>query len=355
EENYYLVRVSQLAQLEQEKTEEKGKIAEKQTELTQAFTAVEEGIAQSLRLLQEGEGQLREMHQVKTSVQEQISVLAEEIKKYTCLLREKEEKRHQLEVQQSKLETAWEATERRLQEQYNLSVEEAQARGKVLENQQKSLEKITWLKVEINKLGEVNLGAIEEYSRLKERLDFLQIQVQDMAEAKKRLEVVISEMDQIMARKFKETYVQVNQAFREVFVQLFGGGRAELVLCEPDYLLETGVEIIVQPPGKKTQNLSLLSGGERALTAIALLMAMLKVRPSPFCVLDEIESNLDEANVQRFADLLSDFAKETQFIVISHRKGTMEAAHVLYGVTMEETGVSRLVSVKLEDVEKEAS
>lgn len=355
EENYYLVRVSQLAQLEQEKTEEKGKIAEKQTELTQAFTAVEEGIAQSLRLLQEGEGQLREMHQVKTSVQEQISALAEEIKKYTCLLREKEEKRHQLEVQQSKLETAWEATERRLQEQYNLSVEEAQARGKVLENRQKSLEKITWLKVEINKLGEVNLGAIEEYSRLKERLDFLQIQVQDMAEAKKRLEVVISEMDQIMVRKFKETYVQVNQAFREVFVQLFGGGRAELVLCEPDYLLETGVEIIVQPPGKKTQNLSLLSGGERALTAIALLMAMLKVRPSPFCVLDEIESNLDEANVQRFADLLSDFAKETQFIVISHRKGTMEAAHVLYGVTMEETGVSRLVSVKLEDVEKEAS
>ena len=171
----------------------------------------------------------------------------------------------------------------------------------------------------------------------------------------KRLELVIKEMDQIMARRFKETYGLVNEAFKEIFIRLFGGGKAELVLSEPENLLETGVEIIAQPPGKKTENLSLLSGGERALTAISLLMAMLKVRPSPFCVLDEIESHLDEANVQRFTELLRSFAKDRQFIVISHRKATMEAAHVLYGVTMEETGVSRLISVKLEDVEQEAS
>ena len=175
-----------------------------------------------------------------------------------------------------------------------------------------------------------------------------------MTEAKTRLEMVIREMDQIMAKRFKETFEQVNEAFKKVFVELFGGGKAELVLSEPSQLLETGVEIMVQPR-EKTQHLSLLSGGERALTAIALLMAILQVRPSPFCVLDEIESNLDEANVYRFADLLRDFAQKTQFIVISHRKGTMEAADVLYGVTMAETGVSRLVSVKLEDAQKDAS
>jgi chromosome segregation protein len=355
EENYYLSRLAQLAQLEEESHEEEQKIKQKKTELAESFLAVEEGIAHSLRLLQAWEGQLQEMRQVKVNVQGQIGALTEEIKKYTDLLRKKEEKRHQLQLQQSKLDTAWEAAERRLQEQYNLTVEEAREKGTILENRQKSLERITWLKVEINKLGEVNLGAIEEYARLKERLDFLHLQIQDMCEAKKRLEVVIAEMDQIMARKFKETYVRVDQAFKEVFVQLFGGGRAELVLCEPDCPLETGIEIIAQPPGKKTQNLSLLSGGERALTAIALLMAMLKVRPSPFCVLDEIESNLDETNVNRFADLLCSFAEKTQFIVISHRKGTMEVGHALYGVTMEETGVSRLVSVKLEDAQKEAS
>lgn len=355
EEQYYLERLSQLAQAEQEKQKESENIKQKEVELTQASVKVEEQIAQSLCLLQDLEGQLQEMRQGKENVKELISELSQEVKKYSSLLREKEEKQHHWQLQQSKLETTWEAGVRRLQEQYNLTIEEALTRGKLLGNRQKTLERITWLKLEIDKLGEVNLGAIEEYSRLKERLDFLNVQVNDMLEAKKRLELVIKEMDQIMARRFKETYGLVNEAFKEIFIRLFGGGKAELVLSEPENLLETGVEIIAQPPGKKTENLSLLSGGERALTAISLLMAMLKVRPSPFCVLDEIESHLDEANVQRFTELLRSFAKDRQFIVISHRKATMEAAHVLYGVTMEETGVSRLISVKLEDVEQEAS
>lgn len=355
EEQYYLERLSQLTQSTQEKSAESENNQQKEGELAHLYASVEAEIAKSLSLLQELESQLQEMRQGKENVKELINDLNEEVKKSALSLREKEEKIHQLQLQQSKLETAGEAAERRLQEQYNLTIEEALDKGKLLESRQKSLDRITLLKVEIDKLGEVNLGAIEEYIRLKERLEFLSTQVLDMTEAKKRLEVVIKEMDQIMARKFKETFVLVNEAFKGVFVQLFGGGKADLVLCEPDNLLETGVEIVAQPPGKKTENLSLLSGGERALTAIALLMAMLKVKPSPFCVLDEIESNLDEFNVQRFADLLRDFAAEMQFIVISHRKGTMEAADVLYGVTMEETGVSRLVSVKLEDAEKEAS
>ncbi len=356
EENYHRTRLAQLEQELQEKTEEKQQNGEKETEYEQAMHEAEEGIANSLKILRALEAELDDKREDKQNVQELMGGLAQEIKKYTYLLHEKEEKIHQLQIQQSKWESALEATERRLTEQYGLTITEAQKMAIVLpDSRKKIMERIAFLKVEIQELGEVNLGAIEEYGRLKERLDFLNTQVQDMSEAKARLEVVIGEMDQIMARRFKETFEQVNEAFKTTFVSLFGGGRAELVLEDPSRLLETGVEIMAQPPGKKNQNLSILSGGERALTAIALLMAMLQVHPSPFCVLDEIESNLDEANVNRFADLLRDFACKTQFIVISHRKGTMEAADVLYGITMEETGVSRLVSVRLEDAQKDAS
>ena len=144
---------------------------------------------------------------------------------------------------------------------------------------------------------------------------------------------------------------QIREQFKKVFVKLFGGGRADLILSDPDNMLETGIDIVAQPPGKKLQNLQLLSGGEKALTAIALLFAIIHVRPVPFCVLDEVEAALDEANVSRFASYLREFADQTQFIVVTHRKGTMEEADVLYGVTMEEDGVSKLVSVRLEDGE----
>ncbi|HHZ16485.1 MAG TPA: chromosome segregation protein SMC [Clostridia bacterium] len=356
EKNYHEQRLLQLEQELQEKAMEAENSVQKVSELEQAYQEAEKGIATCLRRLRELEAEQGEKREDKLKVQELMDELTAEIKKIAYLLHEKEEKLHQLELQRSKWESSLEAAERRLTEQFQLTLAEAQTREIMLPgNRKKCLERIALLKAELQELGEVNLGAIDEYNRLRERLDFLEKQVNDMTEAKTRLEMVIREMDQIMAKRFKETFEQVNEAFKKVFVELFGGGKAELVLSEPSQLLETGVEIMVQPPGKKTQHLSLLSGGERALTAIALLMAILQVRPSPFCVLDEIESNLDEANVYRFADLLRDFAQKTQFIVISHRKGTMEAADVLYGVTMAETGVSRLVSVKLEDAQKDAS
>lgn len=155
-----------------------------------------------------------------------------------------------------------------------------------------------------------------------------------------------------MARRFEETFTAVRKQFGSVFSQLFGGGRAELKLTDPEHMLTTGIEIIAQPPGKKLQNLGLLSGGERALTAIALLFSILKVRPVPFCIMDEVEAALDEANVYRFSRYLKQFSEETQFIVITHRKGTMEEADVLYGVTMQESGVSKLVSVRLEETKE---
>jgi chromosome segregation protein len=186
---------------------------------------------------------------------------------------------------------------------------------------------------------------------LRERFDFLSSQHHDLLEAKKSLYDVIKEMDDEMAKRFTATFEEIRSYFGRVFTRLFGGGRADLLLSDPKNPLETGVEIVAQPPGKKLQNLQLLSGGERALTAIALLFAILHVKPVPFCVLDEVEAALDEANVSRFAEYLREFSEQTQFIVVTHRKGTMEEADVLYGVAMEEGGVSKLVSVKLEDEE----
>src|SRR5699024_628945 len=181
-----------------------------------------------------------------------------------------------------------------------------------------------------------------------ERYSFLLEQKQDLVEAKKTLYDVIEEMDQEMSERFTGMFTEIQSAFTEVFKQLFGGGYAELTLTDPDNILETGIEIVARPPGKKLRTLGLLSGGERALTAIALLFAILKARPVPFCILDEVDAALDEANVVRFGNYLKRFSEQTQFIVITHRKGTMEKVDALYGVTMQESGVSRLVSVTLE-------
>jgi chromosome segregation protein len=164
----------------------------------------------------------------------------------------------------------------------------------------------------------------------------------------------MSEMDEEMTLRFSSTFDAVQNRFRHVFKEMFGGGNADLILTDPNNLLETGVDIVARPPGKKLQNLSLLSGGERALTAISLLFAIIEVRPVPFCILDEVEAALDEANVIRYSKYLKKFSDKTQFIVITHRKGTMEGADVLYGITMQESGVSKLISVKLSEIPEEA-
>lgn len=237
----------------------------------------------------------------------------------------------------------------RLREEYQLSFEAAKEKYPLQVSEEEASKKVKLIKRSIEELGTVNLGAIDEYERISERYEFLREQQRDLSNAKETLFNVISEMDEEMKKRFKATFEQIRSHFETVFQSLFGGGRADLRLTDPTNLLETGVDIVAQPPGKKLQNLGLLSGGERALTAIALLFSILKVRPVPFCVLDEVEAALDEANVQRFAQYLKQFSQDTQFIVITHRKGTMEEADVLYGVTMQESGVSKLVSVKLEE------
>lgn len=253
------------------------------------------------------------------------------------------------EVQVNRLDVELENRLNSLQQAYRMTYEKAASMYEKVPDVKAAQEEVRAIKSGIERLGTVNLGAIDEYARLKERYEFLLEQQHDLVEAKKTLHEVIREMDEEMVTRFSAVFTEIQSAFTTVFQKLFGGGHAELKLTDPDHLLETGIDIIARPPGKKLKTLGLLSGGERALTAIALLFAILRVRPVPFCILDEVDAALDEANVERFGTYLQSFSEETQFIVITHRKGTMEEADALYGITMQESGVSRLVSVKLEE------
>ncbi|MDI6812411.1 MAG: chromosome segregation protein SMC [Desulfitobacteriaceae bacterium] len=257
------------------------------------------------------------------------------------------QRRHAHELNLARWETEWEGGTGRLTEEFNLSWEEASA-FKPEQERHILWPRLQAIKGELEALGPVNQAAIVEYPKLLERQGFLLTQEEDLVQASQKLKGLIAELDKTMSERFKEGFEAVNEAFREVFKELFDGGQAELRLVDPDNLLESGVDIVAQPPGKKLQWLSLLSGGERALTAIALLFALLRVKPSPFCLLDEIEASLDDANVKRFAEYIQRLSHFTQFVVISHRKGTMEAANMLYGITMEESGVSKLLSVEMD-------
>ena len=206
---------------------------------------------------------------------------------------------------------------------------------------------ISAVKNKIKQLGDVNVNAIEDYKQVSERYEFLKGQHDDICKAEANLVNIIAELDRAMREQFAEKFKEIRVMFSKVFKELFGGGKADLELVDEEDLLETGIKIIAQPPGKKLQNMMQLSGGEKSLTAISLLFAIQSLKPSPFCLLDEIEAALHDSNVKRFAKYLSKLTKDTQFIVITHRKGTMEAADILYGITMQEKGVSTLVSVNM--------
>jgi len=214
-------------------------------------------------------------------------------------------------------------------------------------NVQNTQKEVNKLRNKIRDLGSINIDSIEEYKKAKERYDFMSEQRLDLENTQAKLRNVIAEMTKTMKAQFAEKFELINKNFNEVFQELFGGGKAELVLEDEENILECGIDIRVQPTGKKLQNMMLLSGGEKAFTAIALLFAILKINPAPFCILDEIEAALDDVNVYRYADYLKKFSDETQFLVITHRKGTMEAADTVYGITMEENGISKLLSIKM--------
>ena len=241
----------------------------------------------------------------------------------------------------------------KLWETYELSHQAALAQRVALESVSKAQRRVGELKKAISALGNINLDAIEEFRRINERYTYLTDQRDDVLRSKKELEGIISDITEEMRSIFASQFATINEAFQQTFQELFGGGRATLELEDPEDILNCGIEIKVQPPGKALKVLSLLSGGEKAFVAIALYFAILKVRPTPFVVMDEIEAALDDANVVRFARYMRQVADKTQFIVITHRRGTMEEADVLYGVTMQEQGISRILTINLNDVEKE--
>ncbi|MGM1019966.1 MAG: chromosome segregation protein SMC [Bacillota bacterium] len=302
---------------------------------------------------EEASQQLEFKRAARSSLSKKLEVAENETKEQRIQLKSVEEQLRQTEIGVNRLDVELENVLKKLSDDYELSYELAKQRYPIPEDIEGTQAEVQRLKRGISALGEVNLGAIEEYQRVHERYTFLDEQKSDLVEAKTTLYQVIREMDDEMSKRFKATFDAIRREFGTVFSKLFGGGRADLVLLDPERMLETGIDIVAQPPGKKLQNLQLLSGGERALTAMALLFAILHVKPVPFCVLDEVEAALDESNVVRFAQYLREFSEQTQFIVVTHRKGTMEEADVLYGVTMEEGGVSKLVSVKLDNEEAE--
>ncbi|MGM9903537.1 chromosome segregation protein SMC [Enterococcus sp. 10A9_DIV0425] len=289
----------------------------------------------------------------REQMQQAIDRLEAELSEENRQQKEKLAQQSQLEVKKNRAEMLLDNQLNYLQSEYQISFEKACQDYQETENLEESRTQVASFKQQIEQLGPVNLSAIEQYEQVYERHHFLATQRDDLLSAKQQLFETMDEMDDEVRTRFKEVFEAIRQEFKIVFPNMFGGGRAELVLTEPSDLLKTGIEIEVQPPGKKLQSLSLLSGGERALTAIALLFSIIRVCPVPFCILDEVEAALDEANVKRFGRYLSEFQNDTQFIVVTHRQGTMVAANVLYGVTMQESGVSKIVSVRMEDVDED--
>lgn len=285
----------------------------------------------------------------RTLRNDELQKIESDIKDYSKDIAALQSDFHKAEMQYARLEMELESMEIKLLETYEINYDRAQ------EFRDQSLS-LSWaskrceeLKNDIRSMGTVNVNAIEEYGKLSDRHAFLSTQAEDLIKARNNLNDIIDEISENMKLQFVTEFKKINENFNEVFKLLFGGGYAELILTDEENILDSGIEIIAKPPGKKLQNLMLLSGGERALTAIALLFGILKMKPAPFCVLDEIDAGLDDANVDRFAEFLASYSANTQFIVVTHRKGTMESADCLYGVSMEDNGVSKLVSVKLED------
>lgn len=331
----------QIHTLEEEKARLEEKISQSVEEISK-ITARRTELSNS-KLQQEQD--YRQMYAQKATILGAMQQLEKELKELRRSVNDLQTRLHEVELLYTKYN--YESTHciHELAEQHSLTVAEAnELRRPEANNQLTAI--IRDLETEIAELGAVNPAAIEEYQHLQERYQFLQKQCQDLVAAKEYLASIIHDIDSTMGKQFSAALRKINEYFGDIFVKLFGGGKAHLELVDPHNLLETGIEIFVQPPGKKQQNLVLLSGGERALTVIALLFALLTYRPAPFSVVDEIDAPLDEANLQRFSKFLRDYSQKTQFIVVTHRKGTMEAADVMHGVTIEEAGISRLVSVK---------
>ena len=321
-------------------------INEENTKLEQTITEYNAQIEQIKQEVTNSGTKVEELKQERIAKNEKLVNTENEIQSQFSTLESLKEQIIKLDVKKTKLEQDLQQVVESLWNEYELtpnSTEEYQKPNNVATAQKQ----VNSLRNKIKELGSINIDSIEEYKKTKERYDFMSEQRLDLENTASKLRKIIGDMTTTMQNQFKEKFELINKNFNEVFTELFNGGKAELILENEENILECGIDIRVQPPGKKLQNMMLLSGGEKAFTAIALLFAILKINPAPFCILDEIEAALDDVNVYRFAEYLKKFCKQTQFLVITHRKGTMEAGDSVYGVTMEENGISKLLSIKL--------
>ena len=305
----------------------------------------------ALKTKNEAQIELENLTKEKQNLNETLEDYEASLKKENTLYTAKTNELKDLEIKSSRLEVKLDNLLNSLTENYSMTYEKAKENYKLEIPFDKAKIEVSKLKKQIKDLGLVNLTAPEEYEEVSSRYTFLKKQIDDLTEAENTLLQIIEEMDKVMINEFKDTFKLINDNFQITFKELFKGGHAELKLTEPNNILETGIDIIASPPGKKLTSITLLSGGEKTLTAISLLFAIIKSKPSPFCVLDEVEAALDEANVDTFGKYIQKLKEKSEFIIITHKKTTMEYADILYGITMQESGVSKLVSVKLEDIE----
>ena len=328
------------------KEEQKQKLQEDNKLIDENVLKLKEEIEEMKLKIQNSGNEIEKLKEVRLNKNEELTKTEKDIEEEQENINNIKDQISKIDLKKSKVELELEQIINKMWEEYELTPNNVTNYEKA-DNPQNTTKQVNNLKSQIKELGSVNVDAIEEYKITKERYDFLSEQRLDLENSSTKLKKVIQDMTQIMKTQFKEQFEIINKNFGEVFKELFGGGKANLILNDEEDILNCGIDIEAQPPGKKLQNMMLLSGGEKALTAIAILFAILKINPAPFCVLDEIEAALDDINVYRFADYLKKFANKTQFLVITHRKGTMQAADTVYGVTMEENGISKLLSMKL--------
>ncbi|WP_176461824.1 chromosome segregation protein SMC [Anaeromicrobium sediminis] len=306
-------------------------------------------IKENIILKSQYEINLKKEIENKENISNLYNRLSEDLKKNEQVIGELQDSNHKVELRLARLDIQQQSILSKLLEEYELEYEEAKEYKNDKINIGEASKEGKILRRKIKALGNINMDSIDEYDTVMGRYEFLTTQKDDLTNSIKSLKQVIKDMENTMESQFIKTLNEIRVNFDEIFKSLFGGGKAEIILIDKENILSSKIEIIAQPPGKKLQNLSLLSGGEKALTAISLLFAILRVKPTPFCILDEIEAALDEANVYRYAEFLKEFSSDTQFIVVTHRKGTMESVDALYGVTMEDQGVSKLVSLEMKE------
>ena len=304
------------------------------------------------KLSDEYREQIKAIDEQKANIVDTLKNIQNSNKDLTDKLLNLQQELSRVDAKRIKLNMERENILNRLWDEYELTYSAAEEIKTEVEDEKASFKRLGELKSGIKALGSVNMDAIEEYKAVKERYEFLSAQKADLEKSKNNLNEIIDSMQELMQEHFGTQFNSISESFSQVFTELFGGGKGKLYLTDPDNMLESGIEIEVQLPGKGLQNINLYSGGEKSFIAIALLFAILKVKPTPFCILDEIDAALDDVNVSRFATYLKNYTDQTQFIVITHRRGTMEAANILYGVTMQEKGVSKLLSLQIDDIEE---